>query len=234
MSYFEEFQLSKGVNPIVNGFNEYAKCYFTISKELSESLFLEDLKQRHFEMMKRNEPISYDHMSLFMKALGKFHAISFAVKDQQPDKFNELTGCVFEHYWDLLKSDMKNHYFDMLKRLTSVLEEEKHFDLLHRFRKVVGEDCSATILQLVSGKAAEPCAVICHGDVTVNNSMFRYYEQGRAVEFQLLDWQFSRYASPVTDLVLYLFCSTTKELRDQHYEEFLKIYHASLSDLLTK
>lgn len=234
LSYFEEFQLSKGINPLANGFNECPKCYSTISEEMSESLILEDLKLRQFEMMKRNEPVSFDHVSLFMKALGKFHAISFALKDQQSQKFNELTDLVSENYWQLLKLDTKNHYFDMLNRLTSVLEEEKRFDLLERFKKVTSGDYSATIHRLISSAAAEQYAVICHGDATINNSIFRYDEHDKPIEIELLDLQFSRYASPVTDLVLYLFCSTTKELRDQHFEEFLKIYHGSLSDLLTR
>lgn len=233
MSFFEEFQLSKGVIPNENGFNESAQCYFSISEELSESLFLEDLRNRQFEMIDyRKEPITFDHVSLVMKSLAKLHALSFALKEQQPKKFKELTSLSFEQYWTFL--EFESHYFDTLTRLTTILEVEKRYDLLEKFTKTAGADKCATIFNLVSSAAAEPYAVICHGDVTTNNSMFRYDEQGNPIEIQLIDWQFTRFASPVTDLVLYLFCSTTKELRDQHYNDFLKIYHESLSDLLTR
>lgn len=235
LSFFHEFQLSKDVVPAVNGFNECARCYFSINEESSESLFLEDLRIRKFEMINhRTEPLTFDHMALLLKALGKFHAISFAIRDQQPEKFKELTSLIPEQYWTMLQTEFKDPFWMLVKRLMKVLEEEKRFDLLERFEKAVDDDYTTTVLRLISDTAADPYAVICHGDLTMFNSMYRKDDRGKPIEIQFFDWQFSRYASPVIDLVLHLFCSTTKELRDQHYEDFLKIYHDSLSELLTR
>ena len=174
-------------------------------------------------------------MVLLMKALGKFHAISFALKDQQPEKLNELTNLIPERFWTIWTSPKsESFYLSMLKRLKNVLKEENRLDLLEKFEKIVGDDFATSVFQLVSGAAAEPYAVICHGDVTINNTMFSKDENGRPIDIQLFDWQLSRYASPVIDLVLYLFCSFTKEQRDEHYTDLLKIYHQSLSDLLMR
>lgn len=232
LSLFEEFQLSKGVNPTKNGFNEYPKCYSTIRMELSESVFLKDLKIRNFEMVKRKQPITYDQMSLCMRALGKFHAISLALKDQESEKFKQLTGLLFEQSLIVYQTDFKKHFVAMFERFMFILEKENRSDLVERVRIASGEDVIETALELVAGASAEPFSVICHGDLTVNNTMFRCDAQGKPVEIQLFDWQFSRYASPVTDLIVYLLCCSTKELRDQHYDDFLKIYHDSLTDLL--
>lgn len=203
---------------------------------MTESLFLEDLNLRHFGMVNlHREPITIEHISLVMQALGKFHALSFAVKDQQPEKFKQLKQhLVCEQYWTNLETDFKKIFMQLLTRLITCLEEENRSDLLEKFKRVTGDDVVTTVYGLVSGASAEPYAVICHGDLTTNNSMFRKDEQGKPIGIQLFDFQFSRYGSPVTDLVLYLFCSTTKELRDKHYEDFLKIYHDSLSDLLSR
>lgn len=195
---------------------------------MSESLFLEDLLNH------REEPITFDHVALLMKAFGKLHAISFAVKDQQPEKFAELSGLLKEQHWTMLDSEFSKLFPLMVKRLTDILEEEKRSDLIERFKKVTGDDYTKTIHRLVSSAAAEPFAVICHGDLTINNCMFSKDKEGKPIDIQFFDWQFSRFCSPVTDLVLILFCSTTKELRDQHFDDFLKIYHQSLSDLVTR
>lgn len=228
-------QLSRGINPRENGLFEYTKCYASIGDEFSECLFLEDLNLRHFEVINhRQEILTFDHLSLVMKALGKFHALSFALRDQQPEKFKQLTSGLHELYWVMLESELTQHYTSLVDRFKSVLAEEKQFDLLGKFNLKLGDDYFRTIRKTNSGAPAEPYAVICHGDLTVNNSMFRTDQQGKPVEIQLIDWQFARYASPVTDLVLYLFCSTTKELRDEHFDDFLKIYHESLSDLLQR
>lgn len=227
--------LSKGVNPSQNGLYERAKCYGSISEQFSEAIFLEDLRLRQFEVVDiRHESLSFEHVSLVMKALGKFHAISFALKDQQPDKFSRFTNQIPELFWTFHQTEYKDHFRNMFDRLKSCMEEENRSDLSAKFQQFIGRDRIDRVFEMVAGSSAEPYSVICHGDLTTNNSMFRKDENGRAVEIQLLDWQFSRYASPVTELVLYLLCSTTKELRDKHYDEFLKIYHKSLSDLLLK
>lgn len=235
LSYFHDFQVSKGINLKVNGFNECAECYCSISNEMSESLFLEDLKLRQFEMINlRQQPLTFEQTSLLMKALGKFHAISFALKDQQPDKFKQLTGLVVEQYWPMIESQFHEHFKDMIRRFSVCLEKEKRFDLLEKYNRLAGQDPNTAVKELISSTLAEPYAVICHGDLTTNNCMFRQNEQGKAVEIQLFDWQFCRYASPATELVLFLLLSSTKDLRDKHYDDFLKIYHDSLSDLLTR
>lgn len=236
LNYFREFQLIKGINLSENGFSDYPQCYFTINEEFSECLILEDLGRRKFEMANhRTESITFEHVSLLMKSLGRFHAISFALKDQQPKKFNELTHLTRERYWLFwTQPGPDTHYLSMIDRLKNVLKEENRFDLVEKFENVIDGKFAETVLHLVSSGAAEPFSVICHGDVTINNTMYRKDEQGKPVDIQIFDWQLSRYASPTIDLVLCLFCSTTKELRDDHYVDFLQIYHKSLSELLSR
>lgn len=235
LSYFNEFQISKGIVPNINGFYEITKYYSSTSDEKSESLLLEDLKTRGFEMFfHRKETLSFDHMAMLLHAVGKFHALSFALKDQQPAKFQAFIPIVSEQFWLVMGEDFYAHFEDMLNRLLASLESENRLDLLEKFQLRTGPNRSAKILELVSSAAAGPYAVICHGDLTVNNTMFRKDPHGNPLEIQLIDWQFARYASPVIDLIIYLFCCASKELRDKHYDEFLKIYHESLSEMLTR
>lgn len=54
-------------------------------------------------------------------------------------------------------------------------------------------------------------------------------QNGVPVECRLLDWQGMRCASPVCDLMFFIFGCTTKELRDKHYNEFMDVYYESWS-----
>lgn len=237
MPFFHKFQISKGIDPCQNGFNEYPNCYFSLTDAMTECIFLEDLNVTQFEMVKfREEFLTYDHMSLMMKTLGKFHAISLALKDQEPKKFFELTNEIKDE--DRLESfnetEINAYYEEMLRKITIYFEDTKNMDLLQRFNTAMGEKYSITAHELVSGVSAEPYAVICHGDAWTANTMFRKDDHGKVIDIKNFDYQFARYASPVTDLVVCLLCCSTKELRDKHYEDFLNIYHRSVTDFLIR
>lgn len=53
--------------------------------------------------------------------------------------------------------------------------------------------------------------------------------KGVAEDIRLLDWQVIRYGSPAIDLVTNIFTSTDKSLRDEEYENLLRLYHETLS-----
>lgn len=76
---FMDYQQMKGIC-LGEGFYEIPECYGTIMTEFEEVLFFEDLKASGFEMFDRHKCITFDHVRLVMEALGKFHAISFALK----------------------------------------------------------------------------------------------------------------------------------------------------------
>lgn len=48
----------------------------------------------------------------------------------------------------------------------------------------------------------------------------------------MLDWQALRYVSPALDVVQFLFVCTDSDMRAKHYDELLKVYHNSLTELL--
>lgn len=50
----------------------------------------------------------------------------------------------------------------------------------------------------------------------------------------LIDWQLSRYCSPVADLLYHIFGNTTKEFRDSYLDTLLRTYHESLSEIVTR
>lgn len=215
-----------------DGFHEYARCYHSIDTEMSECLLLEDLRVKKMEMINfRTTPLTYDHAALVMRAIGKFHAISFALKDQQPQKFKQLTKELTELYYKL-DDKLVTFTEDLLKLIFKSMQRSNRPDLIEKMRNQTKDGFIKNVRQIVSSEAAGPYAVICHGDAWVNNCMYKSNEQGNAVAVNLIDWQFSRYASPVTDIVIYLLCCTTKKLRDERYDDLLKVYYDSFSHLM--
>lgn len=229
LPYLRQFEESRGVLG-ESGFTEYPKCYRTIDKELDECVLLEDLSVRDYNIVDRfKEDITADHVYLIMKTLGKFHAISFALKDQQPDKFKELASNLTEHF--IRRNDnLLRGYFDMqAKSASSVLFEDEDGPIIAKVKKLFEKSAMDVAADCLELEATEPASIIAHGDTWQNNTMFRYDQNGKPIEVSLLDWQVSRCSSPIIDIVYFVFCCTSKELRDAHYDEFLRVYHESLS-----
>lgn len=72
------------------------------------------------------------------------------------------------------------------------------------------------------------------GDCWSNNTMFKYDEKNEVIETCLFDWQNSRYATPICDILYYIFGCTEKQTRDKQYDKWLKVYHESLTNFLNK
>ncbi|XP_053609639.1 uncharacterized protein LOC128674773 [Plodia interpunctella] len=67
--------------------------------------------------------------------------------------------------------------------------------------------------------------VLIHKDLWINNIMFRY-EDGVPVNALLIDYQCIRYGPPSFDLMIFLYCSTSRSFREQ-YEK--KVFHQYFS-----
>lgn len=48
----------------------------------------------------------------------------------------------------------------------------------------------------------------------------------------MVDWQIGRIGSPILDVSYFLMSSTTKQLRDDYFDEFIRIYYESMSTII--
>lgn len=232
LTLIADFQRTKNIDPQKDGFKEHAKCYKTLTDDLQEAIFMEDLSAKDFQMYDRFAQPTLDIVKLIMRALGKFHALSFALKDQCPEKFEK-----FRHIEEIFHRSDKffiDYINDLAKLATDVLtndEDEKYRNIIQPFLEK--NLLSELVKELTDGFKAEPYAVVCHGDCWNNNILFKF-ENGIAVDAKLIDWQISRYASPVCDLMYYIFSCTSKDFRDKHYEEVLNVYYFELAEFLRR
>lgn len=69
---------------------------------------------------------------------------------------------------------------------------------------------------------------------TIECHVFFFQDSGKPRDIYLLDFQSVRYASPATDLSHNFFISCGHDLRSNHFEDLVKIYHDSLSAYLSE
>lgn len=231
-----EFQREKGIGED-EGFYAFPKCYGThIDEGKSEfAVVLEDLRPKGFRMWNKYAPIDYQHAKLVFTQLGKFHALSFALRQQRPEVFEEfksLASGMFKIMTDFPDSTAY-HQKNYDRALETLHPDDKgEMQIIRNIRKNFPENFRSA----VSAPDAEPFAVFCHGDFWNNNIMFQYNSEDSLEPQQaiLIDWQLGQYCSPATDLTYYLYSSTEQQLRTDHFDDLLHDYHESLSDLLER
>lgn len=70
--------------------------------------------------------------------------------------------------------------------------------------------------------------VILHGDLWVNNIMFQHDEKGLPTEVLFVDYQMSRYGSPVQDLMYFILSSTEYSIKVKEFDFMIKYYYREL------
>ncbi|XP_052890998.1 uncharacterized oxidoreductase dhs-27-like [Anopheles moucheti] len=231
-----KFQSEKALPEGLPRFNNVPRCYYakTTVDKMESVIIMEDLRLQAFRMWDKANPVDFEHARLLMITLGRLHALSFAMKDQQPEEFahcREFTDPMEK----MLNLDATKGFEKMMaglsRRAIDTLEKHDNFrrEKIEQIQNRVMEEITAC----VDGKAAEPYAIIGHGDCWSNNMMFQYQEDNQTPKtIKLIDWQLSRYGSPVLDLVYFIFNCTDEELRSHSYQRLLSIYYNSLSEHL--
>lgn len=235
MPCFRQFEQSKGVTLENGGFIEYPKCYRTVDVAPEELVFLEDLCLREFRLIdKATEQLTIDHIRLCMQALGKYHAISFALKDQHPEKFKELTANLDEPFFSRSNKFIRSLFNKHWELTLAALSNEEDTHLKDKLVKLLEKEPFELLSDCVEMNAFTPANVIGYGDFWQNNTMFRHDQNGKPLSVAFMDFQSVRPSSPVMDIIYYIYVCTTKELRDVYYDDILKTYHDSLFDHIKK
>ncbi|XP_012261909.2 uncharacterized protein LOC105689461 [Athalia rosae] len=230
---------------IVPTFNEFLKthnklmenipeCYFSTSDNRKEAVCLEDLGVKGFVMRDRLKEMDFAHASIIMKTWGRFHALSFALRDQRPDIFKSEIAAMKEALWRpevVQHPDVVTRVNTLGKYVKMALAQENS-KYLEKFTKFLS-DVPRHLETSCDGSLAEPYAVLNHGDSWSNNMMFRYEEgSDEPKDIYMIDFQLCRYASPASDISYILYTSCSNDLRKNHFDELIKIYYDSLSSYL--
>lgn len=148
--------------------------YASSMKDGFESLILEDLTGKGYELKDRTKPLDLDHCKIVIENFALLHSVSFVLKKRDEELFERLSDLPetffykdFLEYYKGLR--MKNSH----ERLSVCLDPEKErgfVDKLDEFIKRFFEDFDVCL----SKKEANNFVVISHGDSWLNNIFFKY------------------------------------------------------------
>lgn len=212
--------------------NMGAACYY-FQGPPNHLIVMEDLKVNNFQTASRFEGLDLNHSTLVLESLGKFHAASLLLKENDPNALKSFTNSI----WSGSNSDMMKQFLCTTIKFISEdivtwknYEKTEHYS--QKFRNL-GTDVVERILNLMKIND-DKLNVLLHGDSWVNNFMFRYDSSGNPVEVKFVDFQISFINSPAIDLQYFIFSSTNPRLRFTHIDTFLRIYYNSFEETLKR
>lgn len=159
------------------------------------------------------------------------HGTSRAMKQIDPIGFhaakehlNEVVYCLsaIDFYTHSLESSLKEALYSLRKS-----NEHGELDVpIQKIDRLTGKLFKIMYECVVD--VDEPWAVLCHGDLWINNLLFKYNKSNVCDGVKLVDLQTMRYTSPVIDILHFLYTSTEYQLREKYLDQLLLDYTVSL------
>lgn len=194
----------------------------------NDFLALEDVSVIGFGPVSRLSGTSSDQCYMMLKAMAKFHAISFAYKDQKKAEFSQMQENLIETYfcnkhWGWYKNFHKKLVGIAIDALT---KEYPDSAALKTFTSIPFGELFSRCAEFC-GRRNAATSVINQGDSWAPNFLTRKTEEKQ--EALMLDFQLARCVSPVLDLSFCIYACTDKKLRDEAYDNMLDVYYNELA-----
>lgn len=168
---FMRFQREKGL-AVSDQFSAFPKTY--VCENDAENggflLIMEDLRPQNYVMWPKEKVVPLDHEMLVLQEIGKFHALSFAMKDQRPHEFHALKPTTDTLSEIILHGKMRVFMEKTIQRAANVLINPAHKKLMLDFQKTFVK----TIGSFLTGPWNKEFGCINHGDLWNNNILFQY------------------------------------------------------------
>ncbi|XP_059611344.1 uncharacterized protein LOC132258198 [Phlebotomus argentipes] len=207
------------------------RFYYTLNDENAKIIVVEDLGEMGLKMANRQELLDFNHCELALKKLGKMHAASMILADEDPTLMNLYNFGLMEGTIEdpgLLQQCYKGTFpmlCDIVKTWPGYEDIAKKMEKLKPNIWEHFYDCAKTKL--------DGYRVLNHGDFWINNFLFKYDEQTRKpIDIVFVDLQFSYYSSPAHDLQYFLNNSPTLEVRENQRESLLRVYYDAFRQTL--
>lgn len=217
------------LNRLARSLGERSELYpstLTIDRD-NDVIIFDDLSRKGFVMGDRTVGMDKIHLEMSFKIMAMMHASSLKLVEMQPTIFDGYSTGMITRDTDAFYV-FYNSTLDALADEISTWEPKWHYysDKLRKLRPHFIEQGVAVF----EHENADDLRVFVHGDLWINNMMFKYNSNGTPSDVVLLDFQFGCYTTPVVDLCFLFFCSANDDLRPSYFEKLMQFYYNHLAD----
>ncbi|XP_067011170.1 uncharacterized protein [Anabrus simplex] len=200
--------------------------YIYHGTEPLQYIILEDLSFLEYTPVEGLQGLDYSHCVLVLKSLARFHAASIALLSNKPKLVESFYGNPYQAGRSGLEAVIKSSLRSFALEIKTWPGYETYSE---RLLKLLG-NCFDILVKLNNFKEGG-FNVLTHGDLWINNMMFKYHE-GAVVDVKFIDLQFSHVTSPAIDLHYFMHTSLSDEVHEYYFYDLLNTYHTTLIETL--
>ncbi|XP_076759013.1 uncharacterized protein LOC143428178 [Xylocopa sonorina] len=192
-------------------------------------IVLEDAKEEGYVTLDKHVVCDEELLLYSVRALSTFHSRSLILDE----KLRRSTGeTVFDRHGKMLYEVSMNDHHEHTRRF--FLSSRKGAEVLVDFAEGLTDNERAAIknwiatwmlrLPKMSTRSKKLRNLVGHGDLWLNNIMFKKDANGKVTGCYLIDYQFTRYGPPRVDFMVLLYVGTSYAIRERCYESMLDVY----------
>lgn len=209
---------------------EFPRCLLAEEKPPSDSVIVLEnvIAQRGYDISKWKHDVPIEYTMAAFREIARFHAKAYVAKERRGEEFFDFVNGLQEvRYYS--ESILKVVYDGTANRSVKYLRERGYDP---RFCDKLEDKLRNTYDDLIMKyvKPEEPLATLCHGDFTINNTLFK--NENGEIKCMFIDFALTRYGSPVLDLSTFLCLHCARQVDKSMLDKVLKAYHDSLSRCL--
>uniref|UniRef100_V9IEF0 Juvenile hormone-inducible protein n=1 Tax=Apis cerana TaxID=7461 RepID=V9IEF0_APICE len=209
---------------------EFPRCLLAEEKPPSDSVIVLEnvIVQRGYDISKWKHDVPIEYTMAAFREIARFHAKAYVAKERRGEEFFDFVNGLQEvRYYS--ESILKVVYDGTANRSVKYLRGRGYDP---RFCDKLEDKLRNTYDDLVMKyvKPEEPLATLCHGDFTMNNTLFK--NENGEIKCMFIDFALTRYGSPVLDLSTFLCLHCARQVDKSMLDKVLKAYHDSLTRCL--
>lgn len=209
---------------------EFPRCLLAEEKPPSDSVIVLEnvIAQRGYDISKWKHDVPIEYTMAAFREIARFHAKAYVAKERRGEEFFDFVNGLQEvRYYS--ESILKVVYDGTANRSVKYLRGRGYDP---RFCDKLEDKLRNTYDDLVMKyvKPEEPLATLCHGDFTMNNTLFK--NENGEIKCMFIDFALTRYGSPVLDLSTFLCLHCARQVDKSMLDKVLKEYHDSLTRCL--
>ncbi|XP_054731375.1 uncharacterized protein LOC129239689 [Anastrepha obliqua] len=202
------------------------RLYHSVKRPVN-CLAFEDLNMSGYRIASRELGLDEKHARLVMKRIGQFHAISMHLAKKKPFIRQLYNQGMLSRNALKPESFLLRFFTGNAKALLKLITKWSDFsNIADKLRNYV-ENLPDNLVRAQAPLPDDTFRVLNHGDLWVNNILFKYDDNHEVQDCTFIDYQMSVWASPGIDLNYFLYTSVQLDVLKNKFDELLKEYYKS-------